>query len=78
MTFWDQLLHTVQDLPFDKEAASVAVQIYHELNLKRKQIGVADLFIAATPMVNNIPIATLNKKHFAIINNLKMADLKVS
>ena len=43
--------------------------------LKRtsNQIESADLFIAATASVNNLPIATLNSKHFVRIADLKLA-----
>lgn len=32
-----------------------------------------DIFIAATCIVNELPIATLNKKHFKHIEGLKIA-----
>ncbi|MBO9618779.1 MAG: type II toxin-antitoxin system VapC family toxin [Niabella sp.] len=57
-------------LPFDKFVAKVAVDINKELKRKRKLIDIADLFIAATALANNLPLATLNKKHFDRIDNL--------
>ena len=33
-------------------------------------ILIADLFIASTAIANNLPFATLNKKHFDRIDNL--------
>jgi tRNA(fMet)-specific endonuclease VapC len=60
----------VEVLPFDKESANVAVQINNTLKRKRKQIDIADLFIAATAISNKLPLATLNSKHFERIDSL--------
>jgi len=73
--FWLELLENIVVLPFDKIAASVAVEINANLKLKRKQIAIADLFIAATAISNNIPIATLNLKHFERIDDLQIVGL---
>ena len=35
---------------------------------------ITDLFIAATAIANNLPCATLNKKHFERIEELKIID----
>ena len=37
---------------------------------KNKMIDLADIFIGATALANEIPIATLNYKHFERIANL--------
>jgi predicted nucleic acid-binding protein len=44
------------------------------LKRKRKQIDLADLFIAATAMTQNLSIATLNKKHFDRIDGLDIIE----
>jgi tRNA(fMet)-specific endonuclease VapC len=72
--FWETLLQKIQVLPFDKGAARVAVDINFELKRKRLQIAIPDLFIAATAMANNLPLATLNKKHFERIVGLTIVD----
>jgi tRNA(fMet)-specific endonuclease VapC len=64
IAFWDNLLQKVEVLPFDKVASRIAVDINTELKRKRKQIEIADLFIAATAVANGLKLATLNKKHF--------------
>jgi tRNA(fMet)-specific endonuclease VapC len=73
-TFWEQLLEKIEVLPFNKQAAKVAVEINNELKRKRKQIAIADLFIAATAIGNNLPLATLNTKHFERIDSLLIVD----
>jgi len=51
-------------LSFNEEVASQAAEIYHQLRLKNKMIEFRDIFIAATCIVNDLPVKTLNKKHF--------------
>lgn len=68
--FWDNFLAKTTVLTFDKAVAKVAVDINKELKRKRKLIDIADLFIAATAISNNLPLATLNKKHFERIDGL--------
>lgn len=70
LSFWDNLLTSTQVLAFDQSAVRAAVEVNNDLKRKRKQIDLADLFIAATAIAHRIPIATLNKKHFERIDNL--------
>ncbi|WP_425549969.1 type II toxin-antitoxin system VapC family toxin [Compostibacter hankyongensis] len=59
-------------IPFDEAAVDTAVKINSSLKRKRKQIDIADLFIAATAITHNLPLATLNKKHFNRIEELNI------
>ena len=59
-------------LPFNDDVASKAAEIYHQLRQKNKMIEFRDIFIAATCMVNNFPVKTLNKKHFDRIQELSV------
>ena len=59
---------------YNEVVSQTAVDINAELKKKRKQIGMADLFIAATAMANNLPLVTLNKKHFDRIVGLTLID----
>ncbi len=72
--FWDKLLSNIDVLPFDKKASKIAVEINAALKHKRKQIDIADLFIAATALPNGLSLATLNKKHFERIEALVLMD----
>lgn len=60
-------------LPFTDAVSIQAAQIYHRLRLSNQMIEFRDIFIAATCIVNELPIATLNKKHFKRIEELKIA-----
>jgi tRNA(fMet)-specific endonuclease VapC len=59
-------------LPFDDMVARKAAQIYHDLRTENKMIDYRDIFIAATCIVYDLPLKTLNKKHFNRIEELKL------
>ena len=73
-SFWEEFLEKIEVTSFNKQAAKAAVEINSELKRKRKQIAIADLFIAATAIGNDLPFATLNKKHFERIDNLQIVE----
>ncbi len=74
LPFRDNLLQKIKVLPFDKDVVKVAVIINNQLKQKRKQIGIADLFIAAAAIFGNLPFATLNRKHFDRIERLNIIE----
>jgi predicted nucleic acid-binding protein len=74
LPFWDALLEKINVLPFDKDVVKQAIIINRQLKQKRKQIDLADLFIAATAITNNLPFATLNRKHFERIDTLDIVE----
>ena len=74
LPYWDNLLEKINVLPFDKDVVKQAVIVNKQLKQKRKQIDLADLFIAATAIANNLPFATLNRKHFERIDSLDIVE----
>ncbi len=74
LPFWTDLLNNTKVLPFDQAISQIAVDINLVLKRNRKQIGMADLFIAATAISTSLPLSTLNKKHFDRIDGLKLID----
>ena len=74
LPFWTNVLARTKVLAFDQTVSQGAVDINNMLKRKRKQIGMADFFIAATAIINNLPLATLNKKHFDRIDGLTLID----
>ena len=46
--FWSTVLQAITVIPFDESVVDKAVDINTDLKRKRKQIALADLFIAAT------------------------------
>jgi tRNA(fMet)-specific endonuclease VapC len=59
-------------LPFTDHVAEKAASIYHVLRTRNQMIEFRDIFIAATCLVHDLPIVTLNKKHFKRIDDLKI------
>lgn len=74
LPFWQDLLKQTTVLAFSQNIAQIAVDINDELKKKRKQIDMADLFIAATAITHNLPIATLNRRHFERIDSLNIME----
>jgi tRNA(fMet)-specific endonuclease VapC len=72
--FWDKVLHAITVVPFDEASVDIAVNINSSLKRKRKQIDLADLFIAATAIAHNLPFSTLNRKHFDRIDELTIIE----
>lgn len=76
LAFWDKVLQAIAVLPFDELSVDTAVKINERLKKKRKQIDIADLFIAATAVAHKLPIATLNRKHFERVDELLIIETK--
>lgn len=74
LPFWTSLLARTKVLALDQAISQTAVDLNNMLKRKRKQIGIADLFIAATAISNNLSLATLNIKHFDRIDGLNVIE----
>lgn len=72
LQFWDGMLPRFTVLDFDSKAARQAAEIVAQLKAKRKSIDKPDLFIAATAIVNDLILDTLNLKHFMHIEGLSL------
>ncbi|MEX8548245.1 MAG: type II toxin-antitoxin system VapC family toxin [Mucilaginibacter sp.] len=72
--FWDKFLNKVKVLPFDQNVVKKAVAINRILKQNRNLIDLADLFIAATAIANNLSFSTLNRKHFDRVDLLNIID----
>lgn len=70
--YWDSLCENLIVLPFDRICSETAISVYRVLKSNNKLIDLADLLIGATSLSHEIPIATLNKKHFERIPGLKI------
>ena len=70
--YWELLSENLNLIPLDKVCSTSAVKIYLDLLKRNKMIDLADILIGATAIANNIPIATLNVKHFERIDGLEI------
>ncbi len=73
----EALTQDIVVLPFDGVVAKKASEIYLELRHKNKMIEFRDIFIGATSIINNMPLFTLNRKHFDRIKGIKIYDFKI-
>ena len=74
LSFWDNVLEAITIISLDEGSVNTAVTINNDLKKKQKQIDIADLLIAATAVFHNLPVATLNTKHFSRINTLNIIE----
>jgi len=70
--FWDDFFSRIIILPFDTKAVKKSIGIYQQLKQQNKLIDMPDIMIAGTAIQNNMPLATLNRKHFERISGLQI------
>lgn len=68
----NRLTNELPVLPFNADVAKIAADIYSNLRRTNQLIEFRDIFIAATCVAYNMPLKTLNRKHFERIGNLKL------
>jgi tRNA(fMet)-specific endonuclease VapC len=68
----NQLFEGFTVLSFDSNVAQRASQEYQQLKSQNKLIEIRDIFIGATAIVHNLPLATLNIKHLKRIKDLEI------
>lgn len=71
LEFGRELLNNIDILPFDSGCAMKASDIYRQLKAKNQLVEIPDIFIAATSLSYNLPIATINKNHFKRIEGVE-------
>lgn len=59
-------------LPFSTEIAEKAAEIFRDLRRRGLMIELTDIFIAAIALVNDLPIKTLNTRHFERVTGLEL------
>jgi tRNA(fMet)-specific endonuclease VapC len=59
-------------LDFSEEVAETAALIFQDLRRKNQLIGNNDIYIAATAMVHELALLTLNRKDFERIEKLNL------
>ncbi len=59
-------------IPYDYKIARKTAEITAYLKREGRVIGLADVIIAATALVNELKLVTRNTKHFSQIPNLKI------
>ena len=70
--YWNNVFETMIVVPFNDSVVEYASRVVLELKRKRALIDMEDIMIAATALAHNLPLATLNRKHFERIDGLKL------
>jgi predicted nucleic acid-binding protein len=70
--FWNNFFSQITVFPFDTNVVKQAVAIYKQLKQQNMLIDIPDIMIAGTALQNNVPLATINRKHFERINGLEI------
>ncbi|MBW6534807.1 MAG: type II toxin-antitoxin system VapC family toxin [Mariniphaga sp.] len=70
--FWTKIFSKIQIIPLQEKDVEIASEIIQSLTKRNKIIGLKDILIASTAIVNDLKIATLNIKDFERIENLKL------
>ena len=68
----EKIIEGFDILSFNSNVADVASDIAKKLKAKNKIIEFRDIFIAATAIANDMPLSTLNVKHFERIDDLEL------
>lgn len=68
-----QLLKGVAVLPFDEEVAKLAGRLFDDLQRSGQMLEFRDVMIAATAIHHNLPVKTLNVRHFSRISGVVIA-----
>lgn len=69
------LFNNITVIDFDKEQAYIASQTFKDLKQKNALIEFRDILISSSSIALDIPLATLNRKHFKRIENLVLLEI---
>ena len=72
LPFIHDLFQKIEILPFNTNVAQISAQIYKQLKKQNQIIEFRDIFIAATAIVNDVELATINIRHFKRVADLKL------
>ncbi|MDM8529363.1 type II toxin-antitoxin system VapC family toxin [Anaerolineales bacterium HSG24] len=72
---YQHVLQRMTILTVDRLCIDQAITTYKYLKPRNQRIELADLLIGATALSHQLPIATLNTKHFTRIPHLQLVDL---
>ena len=71
-SYWREFFEDFKILPLSSKCVEIAVKIDDDLRRRNKRIELPDLLIAATAITHDLPLATLNLKHFERISLLNI------
>ena len=69
------LFENITVIDFDKQQAYIASKIFRDLKKRNQLIEFRDILIASFAIALNIPLATLNRRHFERIEDLIILEI---
>jgi predicted nucleic acid-binding protein len=69
------LFKNIAVIDFDKEQAYIASQTFKDLKQRNVLIEFRDILISSSAMALDIPLATLNRRHFERIEDLILLEI---
>jgi len=72
MPEWRRVFDDIAVLAFDEATILTARDVHRQLKRDSKLLDLGDILIAATAIVNDLPLATLNRHHFERIQDLRL------
>jgi len=72
--YWNSVFATMTVVPFTDDIVTKSHEIVLDLKRKSLLLDMEDIMIASTAIVYNVPLATLNRKHFERVDGLKLID----
>ena len=72
--YWNTFFAKMPVVSFTDKMLAKAHEIVLDLKRKNLLLEIGDVMIAATAMVEGVPLATLNRKHFERIEGLVLFD----
>lgn len=67
-----QVLSLTEIIPMDRKIAETAAELFTAMRSKGKTIDNEDLIVAATALILDLPVLTLNKAHFGFIPEINV------
>jgi tRNA(fMet)-specific endonuclease VapC len=72
--FLQESLTTFDIIPYTDQTAFVHARLWAELESGGQIIGAHDLILAATALERGSAVATFNKRHFGVVQGLKVIE----
>jgi len=69
------LLKDIAVFSFTEDAAKIAALEQNRLRSQNKIVDIRDLFVASIAIANDLPVATLNRKHFRNISAVQLFSI---
>lgn len=71
----DEIFKVIEVISNPSSCGKIAAKRLHELQDKGIEIGIMDALIAGICIFHNIPLLTINRKHFKEFVGLKLAEI---